>query len=175
MTNNNQKAIGFSMYNDDKGRTIYYDKVSKKAYLIDKKEESKFLFFSSRPATGFVVGYLAYYLTENWAIAIFAGVATYLTLLFFFRFMFLKDLIEVKNFVPGKKEPLALRLADRFDTSRIIVIIVLALVLSVGTIINAFISKYEGLTLYLNYALAIGAFIFACFYGYVLIVKKRNN
>lgn len=174
MTNNNQKAIGFNMYNDDKGRTIYYDKFSKKAYLIEKKEESKFLFYSSRLPTGFAVGYIAYYLTDTWSIAIFAGIAAYLVLLFFFRFMFLKDLIEIKNFVPGKKQPLIERLSDRFEVSRIIVIIILALALSIGSAVNAYVSKYQGLTLYMNYALAIGAFIFGCFYIAVLIHKKRN-
>lgn len=173
MTNNNQKAIGFNMYNDDRGRTIYYDRISKKGYLLGKKDESKYLFYSSRPITGFIVGYLAFYLTNNWAVSIFTGIVTYLVLLFFFRFMFLKDLTEIKNFSPSKKQPLLERMSDRFDTNRIIVMIILAVLLSIGSAVNAYVSKYEGLILYLNYLLAIGAFAFACFYVAVLIYKKK--
>ncbi|MBQ0036989.1 MAG: hypothetical protein KBT35_08760 [Firmicutes bacterium] len=170
-----QQPIGFNLYADEGGRTIYYDRINKKGYLISKKEESKYFFFSSRPVTAFALGYLAYYLSHNWIITIFVAVVAYLVMLFFFRKMFLADLPELPKFVPGKKEPLYARFAHTFSSTRIIVIIVLAFLLSIGTCINAYISNYDQITKILNYALAVGAFIFGCFYIYVLIYKKKNN
>lgn len=170
-----QQPIGFNLYTDEGGRTIYYDRINKKGYQISKKEESKYFFFSSRPVTAFALGYLAYYLSNNWIITIFVAVATYLVMLFFFRKMFLPDLVELPKFVPGKKEPLYVRFAHTFDNRRIIVIIVLAFLLSIGTLVNAYLSDYDQIAKILNYVLAAGAFIFGCFYIYVLNYKKKNN
>lgn len=175
MSNKKPQPIGFNLYYDDNGRTVYYDRINKKAYQISKKEESKYFFFSSRPITAFALGYLAYYLTKSWAITIFVGVVTYLLMLLFFRKMFLADLPVAPKFIPGKKEPLYVRFANVFSVNRIIVIIVLALLLSVGTFINAYLSDYSETIKILNYVLAFGALVFALFYMYVLKYKKKNN
>lgn len=171
---NKQQPIGFNLYADNGGRTIYYDRFSKQAYLISKKEETKYFFFSSRPVSAFVVGFIAYYFSKSWPITIFAAIVTYLTLLFFFRKMFLADLAIVPKFIPSKKDPLYKRLAEAFSAKKIVLIILLAYALAIGTIVNVQLTNYDYLTKIFNYVLAIGAFIFGSYYIYVLIYKRRK-
>ncbi|MDO4941118.1 MAG: hypothetical protein Q4E33_05460 [Erysipelotrichaceae bacterium] len=175
MQNRTGKHMSFSLYQDEAGRTIYYDRYTKKGYQISKKEEKKYFLFSSRPVSAFIVGYITYYFSHSWPISIFAAILAYLVILFFFRKLFLADLPEVPKFVPLKGDPLYVRSANMFSKGKIIVIIILAFLLSFGTAINAYISNYEQIVLILNYVLAVGAFIFGCFYIYVLIYKLKNK
>lgn len=169
------KHIGFSLYQDDKGRTVYYDRINKKGYQISKKDEKKYFLYSSRPVSAFIIGYIAYYFSHSWPISIFVALVAYLVILFFFRKLFLADLPEAPKFVPTKGDPLYVRSANMFSTSRIIVIIIIAFMLAIGTVINAITSNYESVILILNYALAAGAFVFGLFYIYVLIYKLKNK
>lgn len=172
---NNHQPIGFNLYSDGHGNTIYYDRINKEAYQIPKKEESKYFFFSSRPVTAFVLGFIAYYFSASWLITIFVAVTTYLVMLFFFRKMFLVDLPIVPKFIPGKKEPLYKRLSENFSIKKIIVIIILAYLLAIGSVYNAYTSDYTQIIKILNYVLAFGAFVFGTYYIYVLIYKRRNK
>jgi branched-subunit amino acid transport protein AzlD len=168
------KVLGFNLYKDENDRTIYYDNISKKAYLLTSKEEKKFFLFSSRPIIGFIVAYIIYYLIKEYIIAIFAGVMVYLVLLFFFRKMFLADLSVINGFVPNKCDSLVKRLGESFSKGRIISIIVVSFVLAILSIYNANYSNYEGLVKYLNYVLSLGSTIFGILYIFVLINKDKN-
>lgn len=169
------KPEGFNLYKDDAGRTIFYDWVKKQAYYIEDSLQGKFYFFSSRIITGFAIGYIVYYFFSSIPVAIFAGVASYLTILFFFRKMFLADLTPVDRFEKGEKQPLYQRLSENFEPGRIIAIIVVSYLLCGGTIYNVLSQEYDTLTTVFNYVLAAGAFIFGSFYIFVYINKKKNK
>lgn len=175
MQNRTGKHMSFSLYQDENGRTVYYDRFNKKGYQISKKDEKKYFLYSSRPVSAFLVGYIVFYFSHSWILSIFAGIVTYLVILFFFRKLFLADLPEVPKFVPLKGDPLYVRSANMFSKAKIIVIIILAFLLAIGTAINAFMSDYSQIVLILNYVLALGAFIFGCFYIYVLMYKIKNK
>lgn len=169
------KHIGFSLYKDDTGLTVYHDRFTKKCYQITKKDEKKFFLYSSRPVSAFLVGYIVFYFSNSWLISIFSAIAAYLVILFFFRKLFLADLSEMPKFITKKGDPLYVRSAEMFSQTRIIVIIVIAFLLSAGTVYNAITANYSQTITILNYVLAGGAFLFGCFYIYVLIYKMKNK
>lgn len=169
------KSRGFNIYSDDKDRTIYYDPFTKEAFLITKADEKKFWIYSSRFVMGFIAGYIAFHISHSLLISLFVGVATYLVMLFFFRKMFLVDLTVIDNFIKERNDPLHVRLADNFETPKIIVIVLLSFALSIGSIVNVLNQNYSTPVNILNYLLAFGAFVFGLFYIYVLIYKNRKE
>lgn len=42
------RLSGRNIYTDKKGRVIFYDMITKKGYLVDKKHENSALFFKNR-------------------------------------------------------------------------------------------------------------------------------
>ena len=135
------RLSGRNIYTDKKGRVIFYDMITKKGYLVDKKHENSALFFKNR----FVVLLFA---------AILFG-ATFLTWLqaavawavmmaeFAFRRGFLKKL-EVVNDVDFERRVSALQyIVENKAKGKVIVLIVLYLLLAVLVILNAYVEKYS--------------------------------
>ena len=125
------RLSGRNIYTDKKGRVIFYDMITKKGYLVDKKHENSALFFKNR----FVVLLFA---------AILFG-ATFLMAIaeFAFRRGFLKKL-EVVNDVDFERRVSALQyIVENKAKGKVIVLIVLYLLLAVLVILNAYVEKYS--------------------------------
>lgn len=171
--NNELTPIGLNIYQDKKGHMIYYDRFTKKAYMINKSDQKRYYLFSSRIVIALVLGYFSNYLYPSLLFSIFVSVTSYLVILFFFRTMFLKELSTIRDFILLDKQPLYKVLGRTYSTKRIITIVVVSLMLAILTIVNVRTNDYDYLTTILNYIFAIGVFIYCCFYILVLFTKDK--
>lgn len=120
------KVTGFNIYKDKKNRDVYYDWLTKEAYMITKYEIKKLNFYQKRFIIPVIIFSLVY------TIDVFklkfgimgAGAAALLSFIcmeYLFRFRFLKSMIVVPNFVPDKKEGYVYQLANSAPLSNLIV------------------------------------------------------
>ena len=118
------RLSGRNIYTDKKGRVIFYDMITKKGYLVDKKHENSALFFT--------------WLQAAVAWAVMMAIAE-----FAFRRGFLKKL-EVVNDVDFERRVSALQyIVENKAKGKVIVLIVLYLLLAVLVILNAYVEKYS--------------------------------
>jgi small-conductance mechanosensitive channel len=132
------RLSGRNIYTDKKGRVIFYDMITKKGYLVDKKHENSALFFKNRFV---VLLFGATFLT--WLQAAVAWAVMMAIAEFAFRRGFLKKL-EVVNDVDFERRVSALQyIVENKAKGKVIVLIVLYLLLAVLVILNAYVEKYS--------------------------------
>ena len=132
------RLSGRNIYTDKKGRVIFYDMITKKGYLVDKKHENSALFFKNRFV---VLLFAATFLT--WLQAAVAWAVMMAIAEFAFRRGFLKKL-EVVNDVDFERRVSALQyIVENKAKGKVIVLIVLYLLLAVLVILNAYVEKYS--------------------------------
>lgn len=169
MANNRAtKPVGFSIYQDEKGRYIYYDRLSGKAYQVLKSDFKKFNVLSTRIITSIAIGYLTYAISNIIWIGIVVGLAVYIAMLIAFRKIFINGTTYVDGFKPSKNESFITKAAKRVSKVKCIALIILLFALSILSIININTQEYELTILVLNYVLAIGSFGFGILYCVVL-------
>ena len=120
------RLSGRNIYTDKKGRVIFYDMITKKGYLVDKKHENSALFFKNRFVVLLFAAILFGATFLTWLQAAVAWAVMMAIAEFAFRRGFLKKL-EVVNEAKGK----------------VLVLIVLYLLLAVLVILNAYVEKYS--------------------------------
>ena len=95
---NNDDLSRFGIYKNKKRQTIYYDKLSKNAYLIQEGDIKKIQAINSRYFLAFSLGVLIYgFLNVDIFISIGLGVCALVGLEFYYRKIFLKSLPPAKN------------------------------------------------------------------------------
>lgn len=173
--NNLSKPIGLNVYQDDKGRYVYYNRLSKKAYQILRSDYKKFNVLSTRFLTSIAVGYLAYALSNNLIIGAVAAVLIYVSMFIAFNKAFIKGDTYVDNFKPDRSESFVSRMSKNTTKGKCIILIVLLIAIAVLSVINVKTQNYEPMIVGLNYTLVVGAIIVAGLYVAVLINKTKNN
>ena len=84
---------GFSIYQDKKGRTVYYDWISKNGYIIPESKYNSYTNYSIRLVISVLVGYLsALFLDNNYLAGTLIGISTYIAYTFVFHKRFLSTL-----------------------------------------------------------------------------------
>ena len=115
------RLSGRNIYTDKKGRVIFYDMITKKGYLVDKKHENSALFFKNR----FVVLLFAAILFGATFLTWLQAAVAWAVMMAIAEFAFRRGFLE--NKAKGK----------------VIVLIVLYLLLAVLVILNAYVEKYS--------------------------------
>ena len=91
------RLSGRNIYTDKKGRVIFYDMITKKGYLVDKKSENSAVFFKNR----FVVILFAAILFGATFLTVLQAVIAWAVMMalaeFAFRMVFLKKLEPVTD------------------------------------------------------------------------------
>lgn len=176
--NNNRstkKPVGISVYEDAKGRFVYYDRLNKKAYQILRSDYGKFNVLSNRFITSLAVGYLTFAITNKLLFGGIAFVLIYISLFVAFRKTFIKGSTYIDNFKPKKGDSFISKLAKNTPKKKVYIIIALLIAISVLSIINVQTSNYDATISALNYVLAAGALVIAIVYCFILVYKIKNN
>ena len=137
------RLSGRNIYTDKKGRVIFYDMLTKKGYLIDKKSENSAVFFKNR----FVVILFAAILFGATFLSVMQVVVAWAVMMalaeFAFRMVFLKKLEPVTD-VDFERRVSALQyIVENKEKSRVIVLIILYFLFAVLVILNAYTEDYS--------------------------------
>lgn len=137
------RLSGRNVYTDKRGRVIYYDRVTKKGYLIEKQNENSALFFKNRVVVilfaAILLGGTLLSLTQAaiaWAVMMVLSE-------FAFRSSFLKKLEPVTDIDFERRVSTLRYIIENKEKGRIIALSVLYLLLAVLVPINAYVEKYS--------------------------------
>ena len=156
---------GLHIYKNDKGQTIYYDVLSKKAYIINKKDETLYLVLSRKLVIAIFLGLLVYFLSNfRVLLSIIIAAVIYIALFLFFRLFFIKNLNIDKKFQKDKTPDPLLSIVENTGYIRVIFIIILSvLIAGIGyynLTNNDTLTKYTTIIQYVY--IAFGLFFFTC-------------
>lgn len=169
------KPVGINVYEDSNGRFVYYDRFNKKGYQIIRSDYRKFNVLSTKLITALAVGYLTYALTNKFLFGVIAFAFIYVAMFITFRKMFIKGSTYIDYFKPSKNDSFIVKLANRTPKGKVYIIIVLLIAISVLSIINVQTTDYDIAITIFNYVLAIGSFVIAIIYCYILAYKNKSN
>ena len=167
------RLSGRNIYTDKKGRVIYYDMITKKGYLVDKKSENSAVFFKNR----FVVILFAAILFVATFLSVIQAVIAWAVMMvlseFAYRMSFLKKLEPVTD-VDFERRVSALQyIMENKEKGRIIVLIILYFLFSVLVLLNAYTEEYSTKLWVFSGCLAVVGVYFGVLHIIALI--KMNN
>lgn len=136
------RLSGRNIYTDKKGRVIFYDMITKKGFLVDKKNENSALFFKNRFVVLLFAAILLGATLLTWIQAIIAWAVMTALAEFVFRKSFLKRL-EPVNDIDFERRVSALQyIVENKDKGRVVVLAILYLVFAVLILLNAYTEQY---------------------------------
>lgn len=166
------KAGVFNVYEDNKGRSIYYNRLNHSGYVLTDNEKA-YSTYSMRFMLGLIVAVFAYMFNLPIWMDVLIGIAAYLIMEYRFR-VFLKRLPQIPNYVPAKRQSKISAETDQ-DMKKIVLKMILFLVFAVLIVINAQMENYTGIILILNYALAgLGLAMFVIELRAIILKGKTN-
>lgn len=170
------EAVGMNVYHTDRYKNVYYDVLTKKAYVIFNSEVSKFNLYNTKVIAALLIGFACnYYLKMDAILSIIIGVAVYVICYIIFRLKMLPQLSEIEGFVKPEGTSYVDGIVERSGVVKISVMCLLLIVFITLTLINIKIQKFEGANLYLNYALALVGYILLVLNTMALIKKIRKK
>ncbi len=168
------RLSGRNIYTDKRKRTIYYDWVTKKGYLIEKKNENSALFFKNRFVVILFAAILFGATFLTWQQAVIAGAVMLALAEVTFRISFLKKLEPVTD-VDFEKRISALEyIVTEKEEGRVIALAVLYLAFAVLVILNAIQQKYAVGLMVFSGCLALVGVYFSVLHV-IALVKIRKN
>lgn len=164
---------GFSIYQDKKGRTIYYDWISKNGYIIPESKYNSYTNYSIRLVISVLVGYLsALFLDNNYLAGALIGLSTYIAYTFVFHKRFLSTLSIIPNFKRPYRENYIDRNIKEMTKKRALSIIFVSLFLLVAIIANLLVNGYDIFILVLSIGLSLVAVGFMVVHIIILVKKE---
>lgn len=172
---NSEKLTGLHIYQDDKGRDVYYDIFSKKGYLLQPSTLKKYFLFKNRYIIAAALGILLLGFIQPPYLPILIGVATAIALEIYFRISFLPSLSTVKGFKPSERQSYLNRIIDNTPKGKIIMKVVLYLALSILLVVNALQAGYTGINLYFSLGLAAAGLVMSVIQVMALVKLNQRN
>lgn len=156
--NKNKTSIrlsGQNIYIDNKKRTIYYDRLTKKGYIISKKTENQALFYKNRFAILFFAAILFAGTFLTWLqSAVFFAVSILLAE-YKFRKSFLKKLEVVSDIDFEKRlSPLKYIIANK-EKNKVLMLSILYLLFAILVFLNAYIEGYKSALMIFSILLSV--------------------
>ncbi|HJA13044.1 MAG TPA: hypothetical protein H9799_08900 [Candidatus Mediterraneibacter merdipullorum] len=167
------RLSGRNIYTDKKGRTIFYDLVTKKGYLVDKASENSAVFYKNRLVIILFAAILfgATFLTKIQALIAWAVMMALAE--FAFRKVFLKKLEPVTD-VDFERRVSALQyIIENKERGRVIALAFLYLLFAVLIVLNAYLEKYSTGLLVFSGCLALVGLYFGILHIIALTKMKK--
>ena len=139
----NTNISGRNIYLDNHNQTVYYDKITKKGYIIDNKFEKQFYFYNHRFILIAVVLILFSSYFPSWIHVIILGIILGIITELLFRFQFLNKLRLAKKFDKTKKQTLLKAIVASKDVKKTILRIILYLAFAILIVLNAITMKAD--------------------------------
>lgn len=167
------RLSGRNIYTDKRGRTIYYDLVTRRGYLIDKANENSAVFYKNRFVVILFAAILFGATFLSWLQALIAWAIMMALAEFAFRRVFLKKLDPVTD-VDFERRISALQyIIENKERGRVIVLAFLYLLFAVLIILNAYVEKYSVGLLIFSGCLALVGFYFGILHIIALTKMKK--
>ena len=167
---------GIAIYQDPKKGTVYYDYLTGRAFSLCSQDAKTYMLYEACLPVSILVASIIYVLFQTKGLtAIIIGVFVYLALKLAFRIFFFWKLPEIKNWQKPKKDNLILRMANRYSKTRLIILLVCLLLLTVCMILYARMENMQGLLLFAMYGLSVVTFAGAVLTIIALVVQAKNN
>lgn len=153
------RLSGRNIYTDKKGRVIFYDMITKKGYLVDKKSENSALFFKNRFVVLLFAAILFGATFLTWLQAAIAFAVMVAIAEFAFRRGFLKKL-QVVDDVDFERRVSALQyIIENKEKGRVIALAILYFILAILVVLNAYVEKYSlGLCIFSGCIAVVGLY-----------------
>lgn len=145
---------GINIYQDDRGRTIYFDRFTKRGYVITDKETKNYMTFQNRFFIALAALILTYSLVKNIFVAIFVCLLVVVALELAFRKKFLARLTYMSNFKPMHRQCIVKQLANKTSKTRLLLKSILYLTLAVLLVLNALEKKHDITLIAVSYGIA---------------------
>lgn len=167
---------GLFIYKNKNNQNVFYDVLTKNAYIVDKANEDKYRVYQAIPIIGIMVALaLIYYLKFGIIKGIVVGFMLCVILYILLRILWLNKLQVDKKFVKYKKDNYALRISKRAKNKSSLVLMILfafiILMVSIYAIING---KDATIDILVCYAVAVFAIVFIGIYSLALYYKNRK-
>ena len=173
-TINAKQLTGINIYHT-KNQTIYYNNLTKTAYIITNSVVSKWSTWSLR-IPGVLFGTcMLIVLGVNLFIYLGLGLAAYGILTYMFYTKFLPSLAVNTNFKKPASQGFIRDTARRFELSSLFFISIICLVFALTTIFNIFRKGIPDLARNINIAIGVVFILIAAFFGYIAYIKKKEN
>lgn len=165
---------GFNIYQDKKGRTVYYDWISKNGYIIPESKYNSYTNYSIRLVISVLVGYLsALFLDNNYLAGTLIGLSTYIAYTFVFHKRFLSTLSIIPNFKRPYRENYIDRNIKEMTKKRALSIVFVSLFLLVAIIANLLVNGYDIFILVLSIGLSLVAVGFIVVHIIIFVKKEK--
>ena len=168
MTKPNPSVSGLHIYQDKQRRTVYYDTISKKAYILRPSKMGQYNFYSKRflfPIIFFIFCYSIKFgeFQFGFAGSLLVSAIVFLILEAFFRLRFLASLSISDHFVPYKKETILERLKSNSSKTDLLMRSFLYSAFGILLIIYGFMAEFNTTEMILCSASSV------CLIGYGLL------
>ena len=169
-----QKLRGSNIYLDDLGRNVYYDKLTKEAYLIQDKDFKSFSFYSNRYVL--VVGSIIVFsvFLESFVVCTSIALCLVIVLEIIFRKKYLPTLIKLDNFKANNKLSYVDQEVDGNSSSKTKLKVFLFILLAILLGANAYIEEFKGFELIITGIIIIFALVLAAM-NIKALSKKKNG
>ena len=155
MQQQKKRAVGRNIYLDDKGRDIYYDRISKNGYIITEADMRKFYYYQNRYVLILIAIVLGYNFIASLQTCILIGVVAGVIAEWTFRKKFLPSLTMLVGFKPEKRIPPYQQIAQNDPKNKIILKAVLYMLLAVLLVLNAWIEQLSSALFVLSCLVAL--------------------
>ncbi len=167
---------GLSIYHDPKRGTVYYDPLTKNAYVITGSDVQSYATYTTVLPISILCAYIiSYSFSLGYSRGIFIFLGLYVILKIIFRYMFLRKLVRIENWKPVKKDNIIVFFAKSYETSRLVLLALMLAALTILMPVNAVISSFSRENLYACFAISVLTGIGTILAVIAIIVKKRND
>ena len=167
---------GLWIYQDPKRGTIYYDILSRKGYILTTSDVQKYTLYTALLPLSVIVAVMFMSLFNlNYITTALIFAAVYIVGAIFFRFWFFYKLPVAEKWNRAKRESVFVYMARAYTKTRLIILIVLSLLLTITMPLYGVIEQYSGLNLYASYAAGGLAFAGMVICLVALILKNKYN
>ncbi len=170
------ELTGISIYQDPKRGTIFYDLISRRAYILTRSDVKKYNIYSSLLIVCIVIAIaVANTFKLGYINGVIIAVALLIICMAYFRFTFFYQLPLVENWKPFKRKNIFENIAERYETGRIIALVVMLALLSVLMPFYGRNAQLQGLDMYANYIISAVTALAALLFLVSLIIKLRKK
>ena len=167
---------GLNIYQDPKRGTIFYDIFTQRGFILTSSDVKTYTVYSSMLPLSFIVAFAITSLFRlDYIATIIIFLVIYAAVMILFRVNFFYKLPEAENWKPFKRENIFVWMATNFSRSRLIMLLLMLIALSVLMPLNAYLEKAEGINLYGTYAVTAVTIVGAIITVIALIKKIRNE
>ena len=166
------RLSGRNIYTDKQNRTIFYDGITKRGYLIEQADENKIVFFQNRLVIILFAAILAAGTILTWQQATVGGVIVFVLVEGYYRFRFFKNLTRVEGVDFGRRVSPVESIVNNKEREKVMILALLYCAFAVLILVNAYLEKYSLALSLLSVGLSIvGAYF--CILHVIALTKMK--